>query len=334
MKNCTAFALTLSWWICVPVPSLAASYTFTWLGGLGSEGYAINNLGQVVGVSTDMGFPCLFVGGTAQPVVDWEGEALGINDRGEVVGRRFEAPPFLYSNGTVQDLVFPGASPEPIGLGGLGINNKGDVAGAAIDADGRAVGFVYSAGVMHGLGVGNYPNAINDQGQMAGEFTDGYFYSNGISWNPGTLPGATRYFGAAINEKGDVAGYATVPDGDQYFGAEAFAYINGIMHDLGPGYAYGINESGQVVGESRGGAFLYSGGSMYLLADLVPIRQFLSLYYGAAINDVGQITGLGDPGGSVQAFLLTPIPEPSSLVIAALGLIGLAAWGWRRKRSA
>ncbi len=27
-----------------------------------------------------------------------------------------------------------------------------------------------------------------------------------------------------------------------------------------------------------------------------------------------------------------PVPEPSSAVLAAIGLLGLAAWGWRRKR--
>jgi len=31
-------------------------------------------------------------------------------------------------------------------------------------------------------------------------------------------------------------------------------------------------------------------------------------------------------------FTYQCVPEPSSLVMAALGLIGLAVWGWRRKR--
>ena len=41
-------------------------------------------------------------------------------------------------------------------------------------------------------------------------------------------------------------------------------------------------------------------------------------------------TSRGDLGGYADNIRLTP--EPSSLVLAALGLIGLAAWGWRRKR--
>jgi hypothetical protein len=35
----------------------------------------------------------------------------------------------------------------------------------------------------------------------------------------------------------------------------------------------------------------------------------------------------------IAAFgVINGVPEPSSIVLGALGLIGLAAWGWRRKR--
>jgi hypothetical protein len=39
------------------------------------------------------------------------------------------------------------------------------------------------------------------------------------------------------------------------------------------------------------------------------------------INDAGQIVGYGKYGGETRAFLLTPIPEPSMLAMAALGLL-------------
>ena len=35
-------------------------------------------------------------------------------------------------------------------------------------------------------------------------------------------------------------------------------------------------------------------------------------------------------GGEIRGFLL-PVPEPSTAMLAALGLVGLAAWGWRRR---
>ena len=41
---------------------------------------------------------------------------------------------------------------------------------------------------------------------------------------------------------------------------------------------------------------------------------------------------LQDTGGAVPASItLNVIPEPSSLILAAFGLIGLAAWQWRRR---
>ena len=36
--------------------------------------------------------------------------------------------------------------------------------------------------------------------------------------------------------------------------------------------------------------------------------------------------------GHIAAAALTAIPEPSTVILAAMGLIGLAAFGWRRRK--
>ncbi len=56
------------------------------------------------------------------------------------------------------------------------------------------------------------------------------------------------------------------------------------------------------------------------------------------INDAGQITGTGLFDGQPRAFLLTPVPEPSSVLLAALaaaivgGRMCLTARGRARDR--
>jgi hypothetical protein len=50
------------------------------------------------------------------------------------------------------------------------------------------------------------------------------------------------------------------------------------------------------------------------------------------VNDNGQIAGLGTVGGVTHAFLLTPTPEPSALLLAATGLMGLLAYAWRKQK--
>lgn len=54
---------------------------------------------------------------------------------------------------------------------------------------------------------------------------------------------------------------------------------------------------------------------------------------------IGQNLRIQLAGGSYAAFddvqlTAVAVPEPSSFILAAFGLIGLAAWGWRRKRCA
>ena len=97
-----------------------------------------------------------------------------------------------------------------------------------------------------------------------------------------------------------------------------FLWQHGTMSDLGtlPGdvdsFAGGINDAGQVVGEScdasgncRG--YLWQNGSMYDLNTLIPPSSGLVVPFGANINDSGQIVGAAvNAQGVEQAILLVP----------------------------
>ena len=75
---------------------------------------------------------------------------------------------------------------------------------------------------------------------------DAFLYSNGtISAISGPYAEAE-----AINASGQVAGW----------NGSAFLYSNGLLSNLGGTYALGINDSGEVVGQANGDAFLYSDG--------------------------------------------------------------------------
>jgi probable HAF family extracellular repeat protein len=100
--------------------------------------------------------------------------------------------------------------------------------------------------------------------------------------------------------------------------------------------ALGINACGQIVGDvttSTGNnhAFLYSGGTMTDLNDLIAPSSGWTLQQANATNDCGQICGYGtNPAGQTHAFLLTPTPEPSTLILLAIGAISFLAY---RRRS-
>jgi probable HAF family extracellular repeat protein len=106
------------------------------------------------------------------------------------------------------------------------------------------------------------------------------------------------------------------------------------MQDLGTlggsgSVAYGINNNGQVVGQSDMSigsphAFLYSGGQMMDLNTLLPANSGWVLLDARAINDAGQIVGGGSfQDGRPRAFLLTPTPEPATFVLCGGALVGL-----------
>ena len=261
------------------------------LGGISGIGNGINDSGQVAGYSQNAaGTYRAFIsnGAAISDIGDLGGgSAVGyaINDLGQVVGSAVTADgsnhPFLYSNGQMTDL---GTLGSPNGNAwwntATGVNNSGTVTGTSYDANGNFFGFVWKNGKMNKLGT------------LGGPWSQGY----------------------AINNKGRVTGLAYTKAG------LAHAFItaaNGKLMDLGlfagkysTTWGFGINDSAVVVGKSTFGgtyhAFVYSGGKIKDLNQLIPAKSGWTLIEADGINNAGQITGTGMHNGKERAFVLTP----------------------------
>ena len=134
-----------------------------------------------------------------------------------------------------------------------------------------------------------------------------------------------------INNSGQIAG------GND---SGAFLYSGGSMHDLGTllgasdSVAAAINDSGQIVGGAGGDAFIHSNGVMLDLNSLIAPGLGWTLVDATGINDLGQICGYGtNAAGQEDAFLLTPIPEPSTLALLGAAAIAFAGYAWRQRRT-
>jgi probable HAF family extracellular repeat protein len=338
---------------CIATTNMAAAsppaYHVTDLGTLGgtwSAGLAINASGQVAGNSVTTGDAAThaFVwtpttpngsSGTMRDLGTLGGtssQGWGINSRGQVAG--YSQRPgsavqhaFLY-DGTMHDLRPLDASTSY----GWDINDSGQVVGYS-DSGGA---FLYSGGAMHDLGaqfgVWSHGVGINGSGQVSGVYQSTWASdSHAFLWTPtvpngvsgsmhdlGTLAGASSSYGYDVNDSGHVVGWSMVEAGYSY---HAFLY-DGAMHDLGwlesgagSTTAVDINNEGQIVGNSNWRAFLYSGNRMVDLNTLIDPLSAWELGLAWAINDAGQITGWGFRNGQQHAFLLTPVPEPTSLLM-------------------
>ena len=167
-------------------------------------------------------------------------------------------------------------------------------------------------------------NGINNLGQVVGSTSS---ISGGGSTVFGNSGRANIQFGGlfnsspnlaiAINDIGQTVGFYMAPPGEAYAAPQwhAFVYDNGAVTDIGPlthqklGFtvAYGINNSGQVVGYGDGpagtqDAFIYSNGTKLNLGTLGGDNS-----RGFGINNNGQVTGDSIVTGNTaeHAFIYT-----------------------------
>jgi probable HAF family extracellular repeat protein len=104
--------------------------------------------------------------------------------------------------------------------------------------------------------------------------------------------------------------------------------------------AHGINNSGQVVGQSEKSngpvvGYLWEDDVMQDLNDLIDPASGWDLIDARPVNDAGQILGYGARAGTGgELFLLTPVAPVRLPAVVWLMLSALASLGWLKHRRA
>lgn len=328
--------------------------------------YTITNLGTLPGTTQSIATGINASGqvtGVSYTTSDGTWKAVG---RLGMTGISYDtgAKSFLYSGSQMTQI-------NPVGGPANAINDSGQVVGghySSINDAGQYVGSSWGGEAYNGqysfpsqLVTGGVvsappivPSAINNAGQIGGALLvwnvdyHAAIVQNGhvtdLSAQLG-LNGLSDNVNALSNSGYAIIGEAFANGPAHYLLYDPTGYhFNGTtgpsLTDLteltgGSGkYALGLNDLGQVVGNG----FLYNGGKLLALQDLLPApssAQWSNLV-ATAINDSGQIVGQGMIDGKEQAFEMTPItastPEPSAILIFSL-IAGAAGIRHLAKRS-
>ena len=220
---------------------------------------AINAKGQCVGLSNNQAF--FWDGdrlrGLTPPPGFQDSDARAINDKGQAAGKAarklggqtHSRAIFWDANGQAKDLgLLPGNTDSVAQC----INNKGQIAGWAFITEKSLAG----------------STPLHDRA---------FLWQNGKMRGLGSLHRIHDSKVSALNDSGQVVGYALEWDASGYEGAE--------------------------------GALLWQNGRVYDLNTLIPSHSGWKLQSAQGINDKGWIVGYGNHNGHDHAFLLRPVKQ-------------------------
>lgn len=181
------------------------------------------------------------------------------------------------------------------------LNSSGDVTGFT-DANGSITSFFWSRTsglqILAGLGLASFPYAMNDHGMIVGEMDLSNSLTHAFLWTPSDgaqdlgSPLGGNSTARVINNSGEVAGITFSPGG---LAAHAFFWSSSTgAIDLGvEGVPVGINSSGEVVGFRFAG-----GGGAFRWTQATGVEDLVGSY-ARAVNDSGQISGVGTGDGAL-----------------------------------
>lgn len=345
IRAITPFATTLLF----ALPASAQTYEFVPLGSLGGDtGFAraINDSGVVVGsaqIQNSALRPFLWDAQNGmRRVPDMEDDLAYVTDITEAGnlcgyiqlpgggGTTFQA--FQWSAGTAT--AFPMLAGDTSAVAS-GLNDAGKVVGSSGMAGGTsgpvqadavvAMGTQFSVAVLDARA-----HAVNATGVVTGQRDIFAFVLDGATPTDLPIPPTfERCAGLAINDAGDVGGYArrSISAGSLFFlGGPAVIWESGgavtqiqplAGHDVST--VYGMNEAGQAVGTSYrlfGGdrrAWIYENGEALDLNTLVQLPPGARLMAAYDINESGAIVGdYLDGAGVIRPFLIEPIECPGT----------------------